>query len=79
MLFQIAKKVNQYGGETVVILAIRAFKYVSYLGVMMSRLFLGPITPLITHEQDVFLTTIGSQKNLEKLEELLLEKRGANS
>lgn len=79
MLHQIEEKIKTYGGETAALLAIRAFKYVSYLGVMMGRFFLGPLTPIITHEHDVFLTTIGRRENLELLEEALDEYRRAKA
>jgi len=79
MLHRIEAKIKSYGGETGALLAIRAFKYVSYLGVMMGRLFLGPLTPIITHEHDVFLTTIGRRENLELLEEALDESRRAKT
>jgi len=75
MLHRIEGKIKTYGAETATLLAIRAFKYVSYLGVMMGRFFLGPLTPLVTHEHDVFLTTIGRRENLELLEKALDESR----
>jgi hypothetical protein len=79
MLHRIEEKIKVYGGETAALLAIRAFKYVSYLGVMMGRFFMGPLTPIITHEHDVFLTTIGRRENLELLEEALDEYRRAKA
>jgi len=75
MLDRIEKKIKTYGAETGALLVIRSFKYVSYLGVMMGRFFLGPLTPFITHEHDVFLTTIGRRENLELLEKALDESR----
>jgi hypothetical protein len=45
MLYQIEEKINKYRGETAALLVIRAFKCVSYLGVMMGRFFLSPLTP----------------------------------
>ena len=79
MLHRIEEKIKKHGAATAALLAIRAFKYVSYLGVMMGRFFLGPLTPLVTHEHDVFLTTIGRRENLELLEKAIDEARRAKT